>query len=218
MLAFLTICSVPSSAETAAPTSQPLNAIPSGQSAPVTDPAGQPKQSPPATEGTVTKSDYIAFQLLGSVQGRVYYPTGSKITARFGDSWDSTALAFRIPTNTRAVQKNSQDQTDVTFEVIRNSNANGHVHIVPLSLIYNHRLSQSKRFSTYIGAGASASFVNIKSKIDNVDTGTRCLPGMNIFAGFRFSKDAYWQATYMAQPSTSGFDVSGLSLSTGFEF
>ena len=143
----------------------------------------------------------------------LYYPTNSKTTDRFGSGWGNIGLSLKLTTNYEA-----QDQFGVGIENIRRSNDNGHLCITPVTFNYTHHLSKIKGLTPYVGAGISSVFASVMSRQDKIDTGTRLLPAGSLYAGVRFGRTGYIQATYNSVSRIRDFNLSGVSVTAGLGF
>ncbi len=160
----------------------------------------------PAAPADQPKNDKRRLTILPAVN--VYFPSDSKTTNRFGDSW--TSLGFAL-----AYQSENMDPRKIELRLdgmAQNSNTTS-AYIFPIGMGINTILSSSKTATTYAGITANAYIAKLESVPDNVDTGWKIKPGASALIGANIGSKFNVQASYYFVPKLGGFDLSGLNVS-----
>lgn len=144
----------------------------------------------------------------------VFWPGDSRVQDRFGDTWTMIGLSIDYRDDDR-----SKDRLQFQIDGIRRKSGGDHVRVYPVGLKYTRRVNDSHNFSPYFGGTASFCMADVKSQVDNVDTGFRSAGfGGSAFAGANIGMNLKVEATYHLLPSVKGFDLSGLSLGATLQF
>jgi hypothetical protein len=175
--------------------------------------ADQPSQVTPAADKQEDQTPKKHGLLAIMPDLSLYYPTASKTRDRFGNAWENIGVCLKLTGNNDA-----RDQVGLHVSYIGKSSGDGHVRMVPVRLNYTHNLGSESKSSPYVGAGAAALFLSLKSDQERVDTDLRCLPSGSVFAGLKFGSASFAQVEYNFIPKTNGFDLSGVGVSIGVGF
>jgi hypothetical protein len=189
------------------------------QEPPPADTTPSPTQStdspPPTSPDAGDNSGERPRFLIGPELG-VFFPSSARTRDAFGSHFTNIGVGLG------AVQQRSERGAlafDLSFVTNRNKESN--LTIVPVGLTYARRLGGgATSFRPFVGASANAFVVNMKTTKGDYDVkaGLRSGLGGSIFLGAVLGKSAYVQARYLAATEVSGFDLSGLNLSTGIRF
>jgi hypothetical protein len=191
------------SSQNSVTTSQTQNGQPAPSSAVVSS-----AQLAPPTENKGRKGGF------GPEVG-IYLPVSNKTRNAFGSAWYSVGFGIgRVPRPSRS----GQFQADLRlFGVSRSSGRD--VIMMPLNLNYRRALgTKDVENAPYVGAGLSLVGHQLHSDPNNVRSRFQGTAGVNFFAGVNFSDRGYFQTRWFQLAPTRGYDLSGLSLATGYRF
>ncbi len=143
----------------------------------------------------------------------LYLPTSSKTRDRFGNDWVSFGIGLGA---INAISTKGTVGFDASiFYHGRDSN---HAFFLPIGVSYRIALASGTNVVPYVGVSADLDLTDITSNPDNVHNSFNVGGGGSGFAGLNFGDSAFIEARYYGLSKANGFDLSGLSLSTGYRF
>jgi hypothetical protein len=153
--------------------------------------------------------------LIGPEVG-VFFPSNARTRDAFGSHFTNVGIGLG------ALQQRSERGAigfDLSFVTNRNKESN--LFVAPVGLLYARRLGNGgSSVVPYAGASVNLFLVNMKTTKGDYDVkaGFRSGFGTSVFAGTTIGRSVYLQARYLVATEVSGFDLSGLNVSTGLRF
>ncbi|BDI28139.1 hypothetical protein CCAX7_001900 [Capsulimonas corticalis] len=193
------------------PGAAPSGAAPSGASPAMTPNAATPAASTDSAPAPESKPAH--HRLMIGADYQLYLPTNSHTKDRFGSSWSSIGLGIG-----GVGQSAAHSIWAPELNVIYQSKGDNNVLIVPIGVTYRTHSDASGGATPYTGASAGLLVVNLKSKDDNVPSGTSGGAYGSIYAGVSLKENYFVEARYYATSKVRTFDLSGASLTAGIRF
>jgi hypothetical protein len=165
---------------------------------------GQPLPDPPQP----------SRRLLFGPEVGVYFPSNGKVRDAFGNNFVNYGIGLGSVPQTR-------DKGYFTFDLnLFSARRSGSSFLlVPVGVAYRKGLTnRDTGVRPYVGASVNLIVADLRSDKYKVDSGVRATGGGSVFTGLNFSDRAYLQARYYGIATISGFELSGLNVSTGFRF
>jgi len=175
-------------------------------------PPAAPTPPPPDTGG----DDQPAPRFRIGPEVGLYFPSNSKTRDAFGSHFVNIGVGLGTIS-----QKSARGVLAFDLSIVSNHNKEANIFIAPVGVSYAVRLGNGGQPAVpFAGASLNAFVVNMKTTKGDYDvkSGFRGGMGGSVFLGTTFSGNAYVQARYLIATKVSGFDLSGLNLSTGIRF
>lgn len=175
---------------------------------------GETKSSTPILSASLTKTREPFWKRITiSPAFNIYSPSNQRVRSHFGSSWKSISLDPGL-----------KDEDDLwrglnaRLEYIEGTSGGNRALMIPVGLSYRGPISKLWGISTFAGVGASVYIVDLKSKMDGVNTGLRTMLGGEVFLDANLGRHFTLETSYHVMSRVNGFDLSGLNTSVCVRF
>ncbi|MEO7716153.1 MAG: hypothetical protein ABIY70_08115 [Capsulimonas sp.] len=182
----------------------------------VTEPAPAVNEPAPATVSNEPSGDEdrpSRHRLMFGVDYTMYLPTDRHTRDRFGSSWSSLGLGIG-----GVGQSGKKSRLAPEFNLVIQTKGDNHVVMAPIGLTYRVHSGTMAAAQPYTGASLGLLVVDLRSKEDDISSGTSAGGYGSVYAGVSFKDSYFVEARYYAASKVRSFDLSGASLSAGIRF
>ncbi|MCW3059036.1 MAG: hypothetical protein JWQ02_857 [Capsulimonas sp.] len=152
-------------------------------------------------------------RLMFGVDYTLYLPTDAHTRDRFGSSWSSLGLGIG-----GVGQSGKNSRWSPEFNLVIQTKGDNHVVMAPIGLSYRVHSGTMAAAQPYTGASLGLLVVDLRSKEDDISSGTSAGAYGSVYAGVSFKDSYFVEARYYAANKVRSFDLSGASLSAGIRF